>query len=233
MLKLSDTHHFRKVLAGCAMVLAPAVLLVGTILHPATPAGESARVGAIATDGGLWMAAHLVLLAAVVLALPAVLGLMHMLRERMAAYGHIGGALALLGLLAFLGLVAIELVVGQMAMSGPRGGAVALLGTIGGSAAITVPFVWGTLAFALGMIVLGLGLYEARAVEWWQALGLALAGVALVIGPLLASNVIAIVGALLLLGALGSIGIAVLRESDADWEHTPESRGLRPAAGAR
>ena len=35
MLKLSDTHHFRKVLAGCAMVLAPAVLLVGTILHPA------------------------------------------------------------------------------------------------------------------------------------------------------------------------------------------------------
>jgi len=26
MLKLSDTHHFRKVLAGCVMVLAPAVL---------------------------------------------------------------------------------------------------------------------------------------------------------------------------------------------------------------
>ena len=50
------------------------------------------------------MAAHLVLLASVVLALPAVLGLMHMLRERMAAYGHIGGALALPGLLAFLRL---------------------------------------------------------------------------------------------------------------------------------
>ncbi|MEA2404588.1 MAG: hypothetical protein QOE08_1235, partial [Thermoleophilaceae bacterium] len=25
----------------------------------------------------------------------------------------------------------------------------------------------------------------------------------------------------------------VLRESDADWEHTPEYRGMRPAAGMR
>ena len=41
---------------------------------------------------------------------PAVLGLMHMLREREVAFGHVGGGLAMLGLLAFTGIVAMELV---------------------------------------------------------------------------------------------------------------------------
>jgi hypothetical protein len=27
------------------------------------------------------------------------------------------------------------------------------------------------------------------------------------------------------------VGLMVLREPDADWEHTPEYRGFRPAAG--
>ncbi|HEY3019364.1 MAG TPA: hypothetical protein VGJ32_04185 [Solirubrobacteraceae bacterium] len=37
--------------------------------------------------------------------------------------------------------------------------------------------------------------------------------------------------ALMLVG-FGSIGLQLLRESDSDWEHQPELRGLRAAAGA-
>jgi hypothetical protein len=34
-----------------------------------------------------------------------------------------------------------------------------------------------------------------------------------------------------MLVGLGSMGMMVLRESDADWEHTPDYRGMRPVAG--
>jgi hypothetical protein len=233
MVSLSDTHHFRKMLAGAAMMLAPACVLLGAILHPSAPAEPAGQLAVAAGEAGRWTAAHLVLLASAVLALPAVLGLMHMLRERRAAYGHVGGALALLGLLAFVGVLAIELVLGEMAQSGSRRAMVALLERMGSDAAIAAPFLYGTLAFGLGLIVLALGLYEARAVAWWQALALALGGVGLVIAPPLASTVIAIVGAVLFLAGLGSIGMTVLTESDADWEHTPEWRGFRPLAGSR
>jgi hypothetical protein len=43
----------------------------------------------------------------------------------------------------------------------------------------------------------------------------------------------AIVGGALLFVGLASIGRVVLSESDADWEHTPEVKGFRPAAGMR
>ena len=49
---------------------------------------------------------------------PAVLGLMHMMREREVAFGHVGGGLAMLGLLAFAGIVAMELVMWQMVAGG-------------------------------------------------------------------------------------------------------------------
>jgi hypothetical protein len=34
MFGLSDAHHFRKLIAGCCMVAAPLLLLIGTVLHP-------------------------------------------------------------------------------------------------------------------------------------------------------------------------------------------------------
>jgi hypothetical protein len=37
------------------------------------------------------------------------------------------------------------------------------------------------------------------------------------------------VGAALFLIGSGAIGTLVLRESDADWEHTPEYHGFSPA----
>ena len=68
------------------------------------------------------------------------------------------------------------------------------------------------------------GLAGWRAMMMLGALGITLAG------PL-ASVTVGIVGAALFLVGLGSTGVLVLRESDADWEHTPDYRGIRPAAG--
>src|SRR3954447_8877978 len=106
---LSDAHHSRKIVAGACMVVAPVVLLVAMVIHPASDTDEATQVATIASNLDAWYAAHLLALVSIALMVPALLGLMHMLRERQVALGHVGGGLAMLGLLAFVGIVAMEM----------------------------------------------------------------------------------------------------------------------------
>ena len=231
---LSDAHHFRKMVAGACMVLAPLVLLVAAVIHPETKADEAAQVSVIAAHLDAWYAAHLLALIAIVLAVPAVLGLMHMLREREVALGHVGGGLGLVGLLAFTGIVAIEGFVGwQMGAAGDRGAMVALMERVNDSTGIVIPFFVMSFGFALGMICLAAGLYRARAVQSWMALFVTVGAVAIAVAGPAALGWLMIVGAAFLFVGLGSIGRLVLVESDEDWEHTPEYRGFRPLHGVR
>src|ERR687896_2229634 len=137
---LSDAHHSRKMLAGACMVVAPLVLLAATVIHPASDMDEAAQVATIADNLDAWYVAHLLALVSIVLAVPAVLGLMHMLREREVALGHVGGGLGLIGLLAFTGIVTLEGLVGwQMAVAGDRGEMVALLERLFDTTGVVVP----------------------------------------------------------------------------------------------
>jgi hypothetical protein len=231
---LSDAHHFRKMLAGACMVLAPLFLLVATIVHPETKTDEAAQVAVIADNLDAWLVAHMFALVAIALAVPAVLGLMHMLREREVSLGHVGGALAMIGLLAYVGIVAIEGFVGwQMGEAGDRAAMVALLESIRDSAGIVIPFFVMSLGFAVGTVCLAFGLYRARAVQSWMAICLAVGVVLVAIGTMTAMNWIGIVAAAFLVVGFGSIGRMVYRESDEAWEHTPEYAGFRPVPGMR
>src|SRR5918999_1602994 len=84
---------------------------------------EGAQLAVIADNLDAWFVAHLLVLISLALAVPAVLGLMHMLREREVAYGHVGGGLGLLGLLAITGIVAIDGFVGWQAGAAGAGNA--------------------------------------------------------------------------------------------------------------
>ena len=231
---LSDAHHFRKMLAGACMVLAPLFLLVATIVHPETKTDEAAQLAVIADNLDAWLVAHLFALVAIALSVPAVLGLMHMLREREVSLGHVGGGLAMIGLLAYVGIVAIEGFVGwQMGEVGDSAAMVALLASIYDSAGIVIPFFVMSLGFAVGMVCLAFGLYRARAVQSWMAICLAVGAVLVAIGTMAAVNWIGFVAAAFLVVGFGSIGRMVYRESDEAWEHTPEYEGFRPVPGMR
>jgi hypothetical protein len=230
---LSDAHHFRKMVAGVCMVVAPLVLLAATVIHPEAKTDEAAQVAVIAGNPDQWYVAHLLALISIVLVTPAVLGLMHMLREREVSLGHVGGGLAMLGVLAYAGIVAIELVAWQMGEAGNRGEMVALLERVNESAGIAIPFFAGTIAFAVGVIGLAAGLYRARAVQWWMSACLAVGVVLLTIAFTAALNWMAIIGAAFIVVGLGSIGRMVYLESDEAWEHTPEYEGFRPMLGMR
>jgi hypothetical protein len=231
---LSDAHHFRKTIAGFCMVLAPLLVLVSEVIHPAEKSNSGDQLAVIAGHLDRWYVAHLIAIVAIALLVPAVLGLMHMLREREVAWGHLGGGLAMLGLLAITGIVAIEGFVGwQAAAGGDRAQMVALFDRLTGTAGFVIPFMVVAFGFMLGLSCLAVGLYRARVVPSWVSLFLIVAAAGFA-GELAASvNAFGIVGAAFLLVGLGSVGRMVLTESDEDWEHTPEHRGLRPSLGMR
>ena len=230
---LSDAHHSRKTLAGACMVVAPFVLLVAMVVHPASDMDEATQVATIADNLDAWYVAHLLAFVSIVLVVPAVLGLMHMLRERQVALGHVGGGLAILGLLALTGLVAMELVLWQMAGAGNTAETVALLERLNETAGIVIPFVLLSFGFSLGMATLAVGLYRARAVQSWMAVFVAVGAILFGFAVATAMNWLAIVAAAFLVVGLGAIGRMVLRETDEAWEHTPEYEGFRPVPGMR
>ncbi|MEA2407204.1 MAG: hypothetical protein QOE69_1323 [Thermoleophilaceae bacterium] len=215
---LSDAHHSRKTLAGACMVVAPLVLLAAMVIHPASDMDEATQVATIADNLDAWYLAHLLALISIALMVPAVLGLMHMLREREVAFGHVGGGLAMLGLLAFTGIVAMELVLWQMAAGGDSREAVAVLERLNETAGIVVPFLFVSFGFSLGVACLAIGLYRARAVQSWMAVSVA--GGAVLFGFAMASamNWLAIVAAAFLVVGLGAIGRMVLAETDEAWD---------------
>ena|SRR5918992_3917523 len=234
MFSLSDPHHFRKMVAGLCMIAAPLLMLVAAVITPVYETDVGKQLAAVAGDADRFYIASLATLVALILLVPAILGLMHMLREREVAYGHLGGGLALLGSFLVMAIMGIQLVVWQMVAGGAdRAEMIALLDRVNDTTGIVVPLFILSFAFALGFAILAAGLYRARAVHPWMAILIAAGGVMLPIGATIASEVVVSLGAVALLVGLGFTGWRVLMEPDSDWEHTPEVSGFRPLLGAR
>ena len=230
---LSDAHHFRKLVAGACMVVAPVVLLVAMVIHPASDTNEATQVATIADNLDAWYVAHLLAFISIGLMVPVVLGLMHMLREREVAFGHLGGGLAMVGLLAFAGIVGMEMAMWQMVAGGSTREAVGLLERLNDTTGIVVPFLLVSFGFSLGLACLAYGLLRARFVQSWMAIFVAVGAIVFGFAIGTAMNWLAIVGAAFLVVGLGAIGRMVLRETDEAWEHTPEYEGFRPVPGMR
>lgn len=233
MNRLSNAHHFRKQVAGICMLIAPVLLLAGVIIHPETGSSESSMIAAAAGDPDAWYWSHLLVLGSLVLAVPATLGFMHMLREREVAWGHAGGGLAMLGIIAFVGIVTVEGFVGWQAATGDRAEMTALLQRLFDSDGFGALFGIASFGYVLGIVTLAMGLYRARATQSYFALFLAAGAVLLTIAAPTASELLAVIGAAFLVVGSGMVGRTVLSESDEEWEHTPEYQGFRPMAGMR
>ena len=68
MSRLSDSHHFRKTVAGVCMITAPLLLVIGLIVHPETKSDVGDQLAVIAGNMDEWYAAHLILAISLVLA---------------------------------------------------------------------------------------------------------------------------------------------------------------------
>jgi len=156
---------------------------------------------------------------------------MHMLRERMVGYGNVGGVLTLVGLVFTMAQVAAQFTLWAAVNDGVQPADVSTWHTVTHDTAMVIPLVAVPWLAVVGFAVLAMGLYRAHVVDWWMAAMLAVGALGITLAGPLTSLAVGIVGAALFLVGMGSIGMIVLRESDADWEHTPDYRGFRPAAG--
>jgi hypothetical protein len=226
----SDSQHLRKTVAGASMVLGPLLLLVAFVASPRLETEAAAQLRVAAEHVDRFYLVNLIAMVGIVLMIPAVLGLMHMLRERQPGYGAIGGGLSVLGLLATMASIGIGFVVWRMAADGVQAGDVTLLDSVIDANGIMIPVTVVGFLGAVGFVLLMLGMYRGHVVDWWMALSAA-AGVVLInLAFPLGMLALGIVGGALLLVGLGAVGVMVVRETDAEWEHTEDYGGWRTAA---
>ena len=114
----SDSHHFRKTIAGGCMIGAPLFALMAYVVTPKLHTDEAAQLGSIAADADRWLAAITLSTLAVACAILAAFGLMHMLRERRPGHAAIGGAFAFAGLAAWLCQMGVAFMLWQMTKDG-------------------------------------------------------------------------------------------------------------------
>jgi hypothetical protein len=233
MRTLTDPRRFRRLGSGLCMIAAPLTLLVGALLHPDSGDSASAHLTSIAADPGRNYASHTAILVGLALFLGAILGLVHLLTERLPVAANVGGVLAIVGLFGATSIVAVDGIAFSQ-MGQPEANAAemaALLDRIMESSGARAIAVVGALSFLLGMLVLAYGLRRTRAVRSWVPPALAAAAIAFFLGQVTDNRVVFAFAFAVYLLTLGPIGWATLNQSDDEWAGaaTPEVPPSQPS----
>ncbi len=216
MLKITDANNFRRTLAGLCLITAPLVGLTATVVAPPAALDISERLTIVAEYPARFLAANILAVLLQILLVPALLGLLHLLRHRAVVLGHIGGGLALVGVFGYMGVLATEFVLLQMTEGGAdRGQMIALAERVYGSVGFGIFLLMFLFGLLLGLIVLAVALWRAGIVPLWLAGCIAMASVLDFVAS--TSAVAVVVAWILLLIGLGWVGLKVLGMSDADW----------------
>ena len=225
-MRIAKTEKFRRWVAGVSLIGFAAALVAQDLVGPRTPSDAAGRYAAVAADRGGMVATSVLLLVSSLFLVPAVFGLLHLLRERGVTLGHVGGALAIVGALGHVAVMTYQLALVEMTRVGDRDAMVALIDRLDSSPVVGVLVFPMILAFALGLLVLAIALWRARIVQGWAA-ALVVAAVALDIGaPDGAPASVSIAKQLLAFAAFAYVGLRILRMSDAEWERPSEAREL-------
>lgn len=215
----SPANNLRKNIAGVCLVAAPLVMLAGDV---------AARLGT------QWSFAH-VFTSKLAFALfaPALLALMHLLRERADKTGLVGGGLALMGLLSGSAIVTFWHTV--RALSSPdfdESTMTAMRSAMENEVfGLTFLYPLAGVFFPLGLLILSVGLFRARAVAPHVAAMLAVGAILFPVGRIGGVWAAIFASDIFLIAALGLLGWRILRWAASEWERVPAS-GAETAARA-
>ena len=234
MLKIGDANNFRRTVVGLCLIIAPLLLLLGDIIHPAGAEGAAGLLNIMAEHPGRVETASLLTIFSSVFFVPALVGLLYLIRDRGVVLGHIGVGLALIGIVGHAVWAGFQVVLLGFIQSGVDR---EQLSAILGGGPLNVGFVIVMLMFLggffLGLILLSISLWRSRVAPLWVAACI-IAAIVWFFTPLGTIMPGEIGGALVLIG-LGWIGLKVLRMSDADWErgYLPSSKEVGVGAQPR
>jgi hypothetical protein len=208
---------------------APLLFLIADLISPAWDDDTAAYVREVAENPGAQAWSGLLYVIGFALIVPAVIGIVHLIKGRGVTLAHIGGGLAILGLGAFPALAATSIVDAVAVETINQADYVALIDGFEDEAAAIVLLVIVLIPALLSLLLIAAAVWRSGLAPWWVAAALIVSAVLLAAGS---SQVLNIVSDVLLLGAFGFLGLRMLRMADSEWEHPPE-RWDRVASGRR
>ena len=179
--------RLRTKIEAASLVVAPALMSIGDLMHPHESWDSRAQVAMVADATTRWYMAHLLLLVGMLLLVPGILLLSRTVARRRPAFGYASRVLVLASVGALSAVFAFEMLLGAFVVSGDEMGAVALLETF--NARVLVVLLPGLLAFFVGTGLLVATLARDAGPLRWPALCFGL-GAFLILGEIITAQVV-------------------------------------------
>jgi hypothetical protein len=226
-MNLSDSSRFSRRVAGGGMILGPIVIVLAEVLHARLQTDPAGQFAAVADNTGRWYAAHALILLALVLLVPAFVGVVDLARRSRPLLAHVALLVFIPGLIALTAVVGMELVLWQMAQpEANRAEMISLLERLNGSQGIE-PLFAVALLFPFAWLLGGLGLHLSRAAPLWAAAAIGLSQPVGFIGELAEGpKALAVAAQLVFAVGLVPIGVRLLRRPDERWENAPAAAAV-------
>ena len=116
---MTGTSRRVRVLEAASLVVGPALMSIGDLMHPAESNDPAAQAAIVMQSASHWFEAHLLLFIGFLLVIPGMLALSRLTMERRPGLGYASRLLVLAGLGGFSAVVVFEMLVGRVA---PEGG---------------------------------------------------------------------------------------------------------------
>jgi hypothetical protein len=225
LLKIWDAANFRRTLTALCLIGAPLLFAAAELLSPPqVDNNPNVMLANLAQYHDRQYISTLLGIGAAILFIPLVFGLIHMLSERGVVFGHLGGGLILLGNMTSTVLSGLNLALWAMSAPGvDRTAMAAPLAQLGQNPALAL-LITGHDIFALGILLLGIGVWRARVAPGWAGICIALAVIVDVAGGVAFSDtmITSVLSDALLIVGFGSVAWELLTVSDEKWEQMAE-----------
>lgn len=218
---LSNATKFRRTVAGLCLILGPLFLLISNLLQTRAPATLDEHLNAIAENAVANEISFGFALYGFTLMIPATIGIIHLLRYRSVALGHIGGTLLIVGMVSFAFVAGTEsiLYIAGADSSMDRNALLSINDRIGISVVYNIINLTEVFGYLFGTILLAIGLFREKVVPRLYPI-LLITGI--IIRFTLTSFYAGVVlSDLLYFIAFAAVGILILRQSDEEWERAP------------
>lgn len=230
MLSFSDSRNFTRTLAAICLIATPILLFAAVLLAPNTSDDAGKALNQVADNKARDVIGGLLFLFAPLVLVPAMMGVIRLMRRRGVTLGQVGAALIMFGglmTMAFYGYGVVQYIAATE--SGLDHAQMAKLFDAVDDSALQIPVILGfVVGLLIGSILLAIALWRNRVVPVWGPIALVISAI---LGFFGMNTVIgAISFALLFVGVL-PIAQKLLSISDEEWEdwHLPEAGG-GPAA---
>jgi hypothetical protein len=221
---MRDWWRIHRLFPGVCLIAGPALFFLGILVRPTGSDDTGGELLGYVRDNGAGVRlSDLMLVAAVLLLVPAFMGAMRVLRNRAPLLGYLGGSLATVGFVCLFGMIAQDGVALEMVR---RGGSQADMAAVLDRAmhqdailvTMTMVFVAGHI---LGTTLLGVGLYRARVIPVWAAAAVAVSQPVHFVAHGIGNKPLDVVAFALFVAGLATLGVHVLRIHDAEWDAEP------------